>query len=76
LKYFYVPDREDWIYFKPSKTGHFSDIEPALLPNIEDWLLEHCHNRWSFGWNDERYRLTFINDKDYMLFQLTWGGNV
>ena len=78
MKNFFVPDRADWIYFNPTSTmrGHFADIEPALLPNIEEWLQSNCPNRWSFGWNDNRYRLTFTSDEDHLLFMLTWGDNV
>ena len=77
MKYFRVPDREDWIYFKTIDQSDDSYVNPAaLLPNIQDWLETHCPNRWQFSWTNEYYYISFIHDDDYILFTLAWSGDV
>lgn len=40
---------------------------------VVDWLEENCKDTWSFDWMSGD-KVTFLDERNAMLFKLTWGG--
>lgn len=58
--------RHPLIYFS------MNDIKFHLKPEVHEWLVTTCKDRWSFKIEEKDYFIHFENDADETIFRLHW----
>ena len=49
-----------------------NDIKFHLKPEVHEWLVTTCKDRWSFKLEEKDYFIHFENDADETIFRLHW----